>query len=729
MYISVKWIQNLIFLKNISLTILCEKLTLSGFEVEEISKTFYPKEINFILNVNLTANRSDILNVKGFVRELFSILLKNKVFDPLKQIRINTLYGPNLKKKKIRITCFMWEYFLQKKYFYSNKKNTITSFEGCYTFFSLETNITQIKLSPKWLQKCLTSANINPINNIWDTINFVTLETGYTFFVCDLKKLKIFLNSTTLSFSTRYALPLQKFQIERNNILTLSTDNLLLYINNIPISIIGLLTLKEIEIDTTTSDILIYGGLFDPVQIRKSSQYLGLRTQQSISLEKNLNFNNIEQSDSRLKLLFGVHGINFSQTILPKINIIQTLKKESFNFYIKDHRPLLKLNYKEVNNIRGTSKPLSPTEIISILNILHFQILKVTEKNCELYVPFSREDDIEKEIDLIEEVIRINGFNSFVSIKPKLQQVGTITKLEKLKRVLRTYFIDLGLNEVLHYTINPSSFDKELKLKNPVFTETSFFRKNLLPELITKYILNKKQKNKNYEAFEIGRTYSISSVGDVIESEFISGIFGGNFYSHYWTEEKKSINWFEAKGFIEQTFNLLGIYIKWQKIDDKKIKNLHPNRSAELLINNQIIGIFGQIHPFIAKTNSLTDDIYLFEFNLNILNSFWLPIQIFPYVPYSLYPASIIDLAFIKNTNVTFEEVKKKIQEIGAPLLESMDLFDYYDGSPIPSGYQNLGFKLKFRTFNRTLTSEEVDNIVKKIKSSLEKNFAIIIRI
>ena len=94
-----------------------------------------------------------------------------------------------------------------------------------------------------------------------------------------------------------------------------------------------------------------------------------------------------------------------------------------------------------------------------------------------------------------------------------------------------------------------------------------------------------------------------------------------------------------------------------------------------------------------------------------------------------MYPASIIDLAFIKNTNVTFEEVKKKIQEIGAPLLESMDLFDYYDGSPIPSGYQNLGFKLKFRTFNRTLTSEEVDNIVKKIKSSLEKNFAIIIRI
>ena len=731
MYISIKWIQNLIALKNISLTDLCEELTLSGFEVEEIYKTSYAKEINFILNVNLTANRSDILNIKGFAKELFSILLKKKVFYPLKEVQINTLYRTILKKKKIGITCFMWEYFLQKKYFYTNKKNTTNIFEGCYAFFSLETDISQIKLSPKWLQKCLKSANINPVNNVLDTINFVTLETGYPFFICDLKKLKSFLNinNTTLRFSTRYALPLQKFQIERDNILTLSADNLLLYINNIAISIIGLLTLKQIEIDNTTTEILIYGGLFNAVQIRKSSQNLGLRTQQSISLEKNLNFNNFEQAYIRLNLLFGAQGINYTKKFLPQIKIIQTLKKKSFEFYIKDQRPILKLNYKKVNNIRGNSKALSPNEIISILKGLHFQCIKTTEKNCKLYIPFSRENDIEKEIDIIEEVIRISGFNSFLSIKLKIDQIGKISKLEKLKRVLRTYFIDLGLNEILHYTINSSSFDKALKLKNPVLTETSFFRKNLLPELISKYILNKKQKNKNYEAFEIGRTYSISSTGDVIESEFISGIFGGNSYNNYWTEEKKSINWFEAKGFIEQTFNLLGIYIKWQKIDDKKIKTLHPNRSAKLLINNQFVGVFGQIHPFIAKTNSLIDEIYLFEFNLNILNSFWVSVQIFPYVPYSLYPASIIDLAFIKNTNVTFEEVKNKIQEMGAPLLESMNLFDYYDGDPIPSGYQNLGFKLKFRTFNKTLTNEEVDNIVKKIKSSLETNFDIIIRI
>ena len=503
MYISLKWIQNLIGLKNISLEILSEKLTLSGFEIEDISQSFYPKETNFILNVNLTANRSDILNIKGFTKELFSIFLKKKEFCPIKQIQKNTLYSPVIKKKNSGIEYFIWEYFLQKKYFYLNKKNVTNSFEGCYSFFYIETTISQVKLSPQWLQKYLNSVNIPSSNNVLDTINFVTLETGYPFFVCDLNKLKFFLNTTILSFSTRYALPFQQFQIEQDKSLTLSADNLLLYINNIPISIIGLLTLKEIEIDTTTKDILIYGGLFDSVQIRKSSKILGIRTQQSISLEKNLNFNNFEQAYIRLKILFGTQSINLNKKNLPQLKIIQTFKKASFNFYIKNHRPILKLNYQEVNNIRGNFEPLNVSQIIFILEALHFQILKITEKICEFYIPLSREEDIEKEIDVIEEVIRISGFNNFLSIKYQLDQVGTISKLEKLKRVLRTHFIDLGLNEVLHYSIHSNSSNTDLKLKNPVVIETSFFRQTLLPELIKKYILNKKQKNKNYEAFEI----------------------------------------------------------------------------------------------------------------------------------------------------------------------------------------------------------------------------------
>jgi phenylalanyl-tRNA synthetase beta chain len=728
MYISLKWIQNLIGLRYISLTLLSEKLTLSGFEIEEILKTFYLKETDFVLNINLTANRSDLFNITGFAREISSILIKKKEFYQVPPIQINNLYSSITKKKNNGLKCFMWNYFLQRKYFYFNKKNNISPFNACYTFFYLESNPLKISPSPQWLQRCLNTANINIINNVYDTINFVTLETSYPFFACDLSKLKIFLNTTTFTFSTRYALPQQKFELEINKFVELSEDNLILYINNMPVSIIGLLTLKDIEINDTTKEILIYGGLFDSVQMRKSSQILGLRTQQSINLEKNLNFNNLEQAFIRLKSLLKVQNITFSKTSLPKIAIIQTLKKESFNRYIKNTRPVLKLKYKEVNNLRGNSKVLTNSQIISILENLNFKILRTTEKTCQLHIPLSREEDIEREVDLLEEIIRINGFNNFLSIEVNLKQLGTISKLEKLKRILKNHLINLGLNEVLHYTINSNVSFNKIKLKNPIVTETSFFRTSLLNELINKYNFNKNQKNKNFEAFEIGRIYSITPLGDVRESEVVSGIFGGTIYNSYWSEQKTLLNWFEAKGFMEQLFSLLKISPIWRKLDDKQINLFHPNRSAQLVLNKQNIGVFGQIHPFIAKTNSIMDEVYLFEFNLNLLNSLWKPVQILPYVPYSFHPVSIIDLAFIKSNRVTFEEIENNMYEIGTPLLESIELFDYYEGSIIPLGYHSLAFKLKFRSFKRTLTTQEINVIIKKMKTSLEMNFDIIIR-
>lgn len=728
MYISLKWIQNLIDLRYISLSLLSEKLTLSGFEIEEILKTFYLKETDFILNINLTANRADLFNITGFAREISSILIKKKEFYLVHSVQRNNLYSSISKKKNNDLKCFMWNYFLQRKYFYFNKKNIISTFNSCYTFFSLESNPLKIKPSPQWLQRCLNTANIHIINNVSDTINLVTLETGYSFFAYDLTKLRSFLNTTNFTFSTSYAVPQQKFEIEINKFIELSEDNLILYINNMPISIIGLLTLKDIEISDTTKEILLYGGLFDSVQIRKSSQILAVRTQQSISLEKNLNFNNLERAFIRLKNLLKVQNITFSKSSLLKIAIIQTLKRESFIRYVKNTRPVLKLKYKEVNNLRGNSKLLTNFQIISILENLNFKILKTTEKTCHLHVPLSREEDIEREVDLLEEIIRISGFNNFLSIEANLKQLGTISKLEKLKRILKNHFINLGLNEIIHYTINSNFSFNKVKLKNPIVTETNFFRNNLLYELINKYNFNKKQKNKNFEAFEIGRIYYITPSGDVRESEVISGIFGGTIYNSYWSKQKNLINWFEAKGFMEQIFNILKIFPSWQKLDNKQINLFHPNRSAQLVLNKQNIGIFGQIHPFIAKTNSIMDEVYLFELNIDLLNNFWKPVEILPYVSYSFHPVSIIDLAFIKNNKVTFEEVKDNMYEIGTPLLESIELFDYYEGSIIPLGYQSLAFKLKFRSLNRTLTTQEINVIINKMKNSLETNFDISIR-
>lgn len=729
MYISLKWVQNIISLEDISLAVLCERLTLAGFEIEEIIEKQILDDLDYILDVSLTANRSDIFNIKGFTKELSSIFFKEKGLFYPKEKNLNSVNLSLLDKKSTTAKSHVWENFLQKKFFYKNKTNRLCgcSFDSCFSFLSIESNSLTVQASKPWLEKCLISSNVIPINNILDTINLVRLETGYPFFACDLNKLKAYLNTSTFFFSIELAKENQQIEIEPDRKIVLQPNNLLLYVNNKPISILGLLSIKEVEVDKTTTNILIYGGLFDPVQIRKSSQSLGIRTEESVSLEKNLNFNGFEQAFIRLSYLLNIQKITLKNSNSPDIHIIDPLNKRSFLNYIENKRPRLKITYKEIRELLGSSVILRNLDILNILKALHFQILIESEENCEFYIPFSRELDLERDVDIIEEIVRISGFTSFISLVPNYKNLGKISKLEKLKREIRKTLIELGLNEVLHYSISTLQSTNQLELKNPILPESTYFRSTLLDQLLQKAAVNKKQKNNIFEAFEIGRVYSVAN-HNIIESELLGGIFGGNLYTSDWNEQGKLLNWFEAKGIIEHLFEMLNISVAWKK-PDGEIRNIfHPGRTAILQSENESIGFFGQIHPMTAKTNSLSDETFLFEFSLEVLEKLWRAKQIYTYKPYSLFPASLIDLACIKKDTISFKAVEETIREVGKPLLDSVTLFDYYSGAPIPTGYHSLGFKLKFRNFDRTLTNDEVEDIVKKITISLEKNFEIVIR-
>jgi len=729
MYISLKWVQKIISLNTLELPVLCERLTLAGFEIEEIIQKQIFNELDFILDVSLTANRSDLFNVKSFSKELQSIFSQEQEFYSVDSLEYNLVKFPTLKKKAICFKHYVWQNFLQKKYFYTVPKiyQNTERFQSCLTFLSIESEKIKIKQSQPWLQKCLLASNLAPVNNIIDTLNFVNLETGYPFFACDLDKLKQYLGEPFLDFEIQKAKENEQFEIEQDNTVKLKQNNLVLYVNKKPISVISLLTIKAIEIDETTTTLFIYGGLFDPIQIRKSSQSLGLRTEQSVSLEKNLNFNGFEQAFIRLSFLLNSQGISFKNANIPLISNLTGLEKCSFNNYIDNKRPKIKLNYKEVNNLLGSSTSLEKENIIKILEALYFQIISKNDTSCELFVPFSRENDLEREVDIIEEIVRISGFTSFVSIVPSFKNPGHFSKLEKLKRLLRKTLIELGFNEALHYSISTFQSKTQLELKNPIVPESSFFRINLLNQLVQKAELNKKQKNNAFEAFEIGRSYSIEK-GNIIESELISGIFGGTQYLSNWSNSEKGINWFEAKGIIDKIFDVLNISVLWARPMQNVNNFLHPGRSAKILVNNNEIGLFGQIHPMIAKKYSLSNEIFLFEFNLEVLKNLWKAKQIYTYQAYSLFPTSLVDLACIKSDTIPFKDVELKIRSTGGPLLESITLFDYYAGDPIPQGYHSLGFKLKFRNFERTLTNEEVEGVVKNITKSLEKEFDITIR-
>lgn len=727
MYISLKWIQNIINLRNLTLDKLCERLTLAGFEIEEIIQKKVLNELDFILDVSLTANRSDIFNIKGFSAELLAIFFEEEEFQINKANEYNFVKTSIIKAKSLSMSNQIWENFIQKKNFSFEKKygENFASFDSCFTFLSFSMDKLKVQTSQGWLKKCLLSSNFEPKNNIEDTLQLVCLETGYPFFCFDRVKLQTYLNTSSFSFSVRKAESNQKIVIDKENILFLDSNNLLLYVNNIPISIIGLLTIKDIEVDKNTTEIIVYSGLFDPVKIRKSSQVLGIRTENSVSLQKILNFNGLEQAYIRLCFLLKAQNISIKTQIKPSIHYLTCQDNSSFINYIENKRPKLQLRYKEIQKTLSSSIIIKKEKILSILKSLDFHVLHEDEEGCELYVPFSREMDLEREVDLIEEIVRVNGFTKFNSITPRIDNIGKLSKLEKLKRLFRKLLIEKGLNETLHYSVYSLSSSDQLELKNPIVPESSFFRTSLIPQLIQKAALNKKQKNQVFEAFEVARVYSIHK-NNIFESELISGIFGGNPYFSIWNDEGKAINWFEAKGLVNSLFDSLNVQINWVKNTENSF--MHPGRTALLLVNNQRLGFFGQIHPILAKTNGLADTTFLFELNLDVLKKYSSTKQRRRYKQYSLFPASFIDLACIKKDSISYNEVKMKIRDVGGSLLESIDLFDYYAGVPIPSGYHSIGFKLKFRDPAKTLTNNEVDALVKNITKSLEDSFKIQIR-
>lgn len=732
MYISLKWVQNLVCLDFVSLSTFCEQLTLAGFEIEEIIQDEKTHHKDLVLNIGLTANRSDLFNLKGFVRELFSLFFQEKSFSALRRFT-STIEKKNklLRPPSSRfLFSYCWENFLQNKYFYFNPVKSLESknFESTSFFFSIESKKFTRKLSPPWLQKSLASSTLESKNIIFDIINFVALETGIPFFVLDLNKLKEAFSTSNLSFSLGFGKPEERFTTNSNESFLLNENHLVVKINNLPVSILSLKTLNKFEVNKNTTAILIYAGLFDCHKLRKSSQFLGIRTDQSLCLEKGFTLPSLEQGFLRLKHLFATQKIYLQNKGFPQLLYINKSKTDFFLPLLQKRRPLLKLEFKEVKSILGEAYLLPSEKILEILKGLNCIVFHSTSKDCLLFIPQPRQKDLEREIDLIEEVVRINGFTSFPSFLPISTKVGEISSLEKLRRLCQNLLINLGFNEVLHYSISKNQGSDQLQLKNPILESTSYFRKSLLHQLIQKTNLNKKQKNKFFEGFEVGKVFFLDSKGFICEYELLAGIFGGKLTDYHWNQAERSMTWFQAKGTIEQIFKKLNLVVDFSVLEEKNQEIFHPYRSAQIYCKKENLGWFGQIHPFQAKVNNLDENTYLFEWNLEKLNKVWKQKKIFLYQPYFIYPGISVDLALIVSNRLPFQKIKNRIFLLGFPLLESLHLFDFYFGPSIPKGYHSLGLSLSFKAFDRTLTNEEVNQLVQEILLDLQRNFEINLR-
>lgn len=708
MYVSLNWVNSLLPLKSISLFKFCDKLTLAGFEIENLIVKQYGSNKDIILDVSLTANRSDLISLKNFSQEIKSIIETDSVKTELKQT--------NLLNK---ISFKSWEYKLQNFYFLNQntKKKVKKTNHSDLIILSLVSDNIKIQTSPNWIQHKLLSSNINPNNNITDLLNYIMLETGYVFWAFDFDKL-LQINKD-LNIKSRYA---NEKEVGFNNIL-LSNENLLLTIGTEILAIVGIVQNPQYIVTKATKKILLVGSFTGAKNIRKSSQKLGIRTTISTRLEKQLTLKNFEKAWIRGINLFWTQGISFENALEANFNQL-IIDKDYCNLW---HSKTICLKYQDVFEILGldkNSKSFHIDRIHKILDSLDFRILFNTDEICEILIPNSRFFDIERDIDIIEEIGRMYGFDRFKPLLPNLKRFGKLSTLENTKRKLRMSFLGLGLKEVTHYTLGKNILQNQINLKNPIVSESSSLRKTLLDELINRMIFNQNQDNQILECFEIGRVYDIHN-DKKVESEVISGIFGGKTYKSQWNEKYRTRNWFEAKGLLNEIFIKLQLKVEWKQLLASSLKHqevFHPTRTASLSIDGQTIGKFGQIHPILTRHQNISKDFYIFEFDLKVLNEALEKNVFSPYLSYSIYPSSIVELSLIVNDSIPFSNLSSDIEGIGKPFLEKITLFDYYYSDTIPTGCHSVGLKLQFRSTTETLKTVQIDEMMTKIVDKLNSN-------
>ena len=707
MQVPLEWIKEVIDIENIELEELIERLTLGGFEVEEILKVEVNNKKQIVLDISATANRSDSLSIQGISSEIASLLNK-----PVNQLP----YTQKIVSWKQKI---------------ATQKEPIISNLGCSTFLALEIRNINDFMVPRWIQEKLISAGVSPTNNLLDFQTYILLETGYPFAFYDLEKIQEKAGSSKLNFSIENATTNQEFLASNDVRYKLNDSNLIIKANDFPISIAGIIEHEKYVYSETTKALLVEGSIFNAAKIRQQSRNLGLRTDRSARYEKSLKQTYLIDSFYRLISLLRVKNPN----ITCKLCTFLQEKEEALK--------VIKLHYSTIKEIlgpisettTGEANFIPPKKVNDYLQRLNFEFsYQDSGLTWDVQVPHLRNDDITREIDLIEEVGRLHGFNNFLTTLPKITRIGTEDLSYQTRAKMTSCFLNLGLNELIHYSLvgqdQPTSEENEIHLINPLLSDYKNLRTSLLPTLVQTVAENLKQSNRVIEGFEYGHVFLGDIPDNFKEIEHVAGIFGGTKEKLSWSEPKQIITWFEAKGKMEQLFKQLNIEVYW-KIKSLASKNdiFHPYRTAELyLLNGQNLGQFGQIHPAYANATGLASETYLFEFILkpiqNQLQENKLPV----FQQYSSYPRVIKDLSFIVPKDRTFMELKNVLSLNGTKFLSEINLLDEYRGSSIPNDSTSLCLQLIFQSNEKTLENKEIERIINNLQSVLTSEFNAIIR-
>ncbi|MCD6319601.1 MAG: phenylalanine--tRNA ligase subunit beta [Candidatus Desulfofervidaceae bacterium] len=645
-----------------------------------------------VLEVAITPNRGDCLSILGVAREVAAITRQK-------------IHYPTFTLKEAGEPVF--------KHF----RVTVKHREHCYRYIVRLIRGVRIQPSPWWLQAKLLLAGVRPINNIVDITNYVMLEYGQPLHAFDAAKI------AEGHIIVRLAHAGEKLITLDGKEHSLHDTDLLICDPRGPIALAGVMGGLNSEITPETKDVLLESAYFNPITIRRTAKRLNISTESSYRFEREVDPEGTFQAAQR--------ACYFMQSLAEG-----TVAPGMIDEYPEPQHPVaIYVRIPRVQQLLGME--IEKDQIIDILQSLQIEVKEVEDK-LEVTPPSFRHD-LTREIDFIEEVARLYGYEKIAASAPLLPlQARALPSRQNWRTRIKDILSGLGWHEVITYAfIDPKSFDKlglpsehpfrqVTKLLNPLTADRAVMRSTLVPGLLEVCSYNHHQRIYHLRVFEVGKVFR--QIPDAVlpeESYKLGGVLSGYHFDFSWHFRPEQADFYDIKGVIDALLQALGINeVNYEFQND--IPYLNPTNSAYIIKGDKCLGYLGEIQSEVKEAWDLKRSAFLFELDLESIFDL-IPKQR-QFKPLPKFPPTERDVALVVPEAFAAQAVENFVTTLAIPYLESIEIIDVYQGAPIEAGKKSLTYRLTYRAPDRTLTDAEVDKLHGHIVGKILKNFKIEVR-
>jgi len=649
-------------------------------KVGTLAKDYFNIEDDYVFEIGLTPNRADATGHIGVARDLITVL---NLSQPAQLIK------PSVDEFKID----------------NNQLPILVEVQDanlCPRYSGVTLSGIEVKESPEWLRNSLLSIGINPINNIVDITNYVLHETGQPLHAFDADQIeggKVIVK--TLPDKSKFTTLDEK---ERE----LTDQDLMICNEKEGMCIAGVFGGIKSGVTQNTKNIFLESAYFNPVSIRKTAKHHGLNTDASFRYERGADPNiTIYALKRAINLMKEIAGGQISS------EIIDIYPQEIPNFEVD-------FIYENCTKIIG--EEIDKETIKSTLKKLEIDIISENELGLKLSIPPFKVD-VQREIDVIEEVLRIYGYNTIKL--PETMSAAVVhhegVDKEEVVQIISEMLVANGFYEMMSNSLTKSSYytEKEtlVEVSNPLSLELDVLRQSMLYAGLETIQYNQNRKSPDLKLFELGKTY-LKTEDKFIETNQLSLFITGNFYDENWSVEKETSNFYHLKGFVENIVQRFGLNKLKLETKESNLKGL--DFGISYYINNKALIQLGKITSSIQKQFDIHQEVFYAEVNFDTLMELLNFTRKIQYKEVSKYPSVKRDLALLIDSSVTYEQIEKIALKQEKKLLKEISLFDVYEGKNIEKGKKSYAVSFIFQDEEKTLTDAQVDKMMKKLIQSFD---------